>query len=571
MYRRLAVLLLLGAPNLVQAQTELDNYLPAQSHIYLRWDGVDAHRKAFNKTAVGKMMRGEPGKFFSAIYTYLKTNGGTLMRKYEPSMAPLFDRAMAETGEAFNVVGKNGFRFGVEFKSLSPIEIEGVLVLPKGASGKTDLLALCDRLTKFGDQKIKKVKIAGRTVHKLSVEPVEIGWWNENGNAVFSFGTTSPKATIERINGKGPKLSAKALYKKVSSFKEFRTWGSGYVDLKTAFKKVSALNPDVKELIGKLGLNGVGSITFHSGFDGPAERSVIDLHIPGPRKGLLRAGKTKSISLMDLPPLPPQLTSFSTSNLDLVNSYDSLLDGVTTAVKIFAPQAAGQVKGGIAQVEALLGVKLRQELLASFGNVAVSYNSPSDGPLGFGSMYLMKVKDEEKLKKSLDSILNVAQTLLIAQVEVKTVKYGKAEIKQVSITGQGFQAPSYTIYNGWFAFASYPQPIRGFIARADGKLPKWTPSKELTTVLSKMPKKFSSISVSKPAPTVRLLFSVMPPLIGAMNTYLAQEAPEIPAFDINLVPNADIAAKDLFPNVTITTDKGNVIRTEVRASLMLPF
>jgi len=60
MLRRVAAcLVVLIAPTLAWAQTGPDRLLPTGSQVYFRWDGFDAQRPAYEKTAVGQMMKGD--------------------------------------------------------------------------------------------------------------------------------------------------------------------------------------------------------------------------------------------------------------------------------------------------------------------------------------------------------------------------------------------------------------------------------------------------------------------------------------------------------------------------------
>jgi hypothetical protein len=72
----LVVLLLAGVAH---AQDAPEALLPATTQVYLHWDGVEAHRAAYEKTAVGKMMKGDLGAFLSGgIGDVQKTLSGLL-------------------------------------------------------------------------------------------------------------------------------------------------------------------------------------------------------------------------------------------------------------------------------------------------------------------------------------------------------------------------------------------------------------------------------------------------------------------------------------------------------------
>src|SRR5437868_8956302 len=76
MSKRFAVVLaLVLLPGLAKAEELKDptpeQLLPAGTQVYVRWDGLKAHRAAYEKTAVGKMMQGDTGKFFANAFGLL--------------------------------------------------------------------------------------------------------------------------------------------------------------------------------------------------------------------------------------------------------------------------------------------------------------------------------------------------------------------------------------------------------------------------------------------------------------------------------------------------------------------
>src|SRR5207248_5238504 len=101
-----------------------------------------------------------------------------------------------------------------------------------------------------------------------------------------------------------------ALYQKVLAFKEFPTCTRGYLDVASILNVASGIRPEVGQIIDELGIWGCKSITFASGFDGPAERSVVDVDMPSPRKGLLSLSTQKKLSLKDLPVMPNDIRAF---------------------------------------------------------------------------------------------------------------------------------------------------------------------------------------------------------------------------------------------------------------------
>src|SRR5665213_555521 len=80
MKRRAAfALLFLLLPVLAQAQEAPEQMLPATTQVYLRWDGVDAHRAAYDKSSLGQMMQGDTGGFVTSLYGQLQDGLSALL------------------------------------------------------------------------------------------------------------------------------------------------------------------------------------------------------------------------------------------------------------------------------------------------------------------------------------------------------------------------------------------------------------------------------------------------------------------------------------------------------------
>ncbi len=579
MFQRSAVLaIILALPGTTSPGTTLaqsvpipsvpERVLPRGSQLYLRWDGVEAHRAAFNQSAVGKTLQGDVGTFFSGLMTYLDKQVDALAG---PGNAPTAE-VIREVAPFLRSVGKNGFRLGVCVRKIVPPDVEAMVVFPKAAKehidGRGGILALLRKGAALSGMEVKEIKKAGRTVYHADGQFIQLGWWTEGDDAVVVVGTQPPEDLLKKTK---QDFTSSRMYQQLKSFKEFATWSDGFVDVAGLAKVVGQVSPEIERLIDDLGLKGVKGITFHSGFDGPAERSVLLIDMPGPRKGVLKIAGQRQLTLKDLPPMPPDLTYFTASNLDLVAVYDAVVGGIESVVRIFAPGQANAVKEGIKSFEGAVGVKLRDDLFGSLGDMVVYYNSAAEGPLGLGAVYLVKVKDAKKLSGALDNLVKVAATIPFIEINVKKRPYRGVDIHEIHLGTIGnFQLPSYLIHKDWLAFSSYPQPLKGYVLRSQGELPAWKAPPALAKRLEAFPKEFVGLSVSDPRPGMKLVLSLAPVGITLLNSFLAQAAPDA-RFDVNLIPNAHEATRHLFPNITVTTDDGKTIRIETRASLALPF
>ena len=122
--------------------------------------------------------------------------------------------------------------------------------------------------------------------------------------------------------------------------------------------------------------------------------------MPSPRKGLLSLTSQKKISLKDLPVLPNDITGFTASTINLNKTYDVITNlDRQRSPGVVAPDQARQHQGSDQGVREALGVDINKDLFGSFGDVMVSYSSPSDGFLGTGAVVAIQIKDGKKMEQ----------------------------------------------------------------------------------------------------------------------------------------------------------------------------
>jgi hypothetical protein len=573
--RRTLALLFLLLPSLASAQEAPERLLSEKTQVYLRWDGLEAHRAAFEKTALAKILQGDLGLFFSESVKQAKDKFGALLSVEQmlggvpPETVQKIQTDGAEAAKLLDIVGKHGLILGIEVRGLDPPAAQGTLILPQAGKPDGPFLALIRTISHLAKIDLKEQKIGGRGVYVVPAGPVFVAAWIEGADAVLTIGTDKPEATIQRMAGKGSGLLGQPLFQKVQGFKEFETGTRGFLELASLVQLGRSRGKEVAALIDDLGLGRLQSLTFYSGFDGPAERSLIELHMPGPRKGLLKLATNKVFKLSDLPAMPPDVTNFSATNLDWTALFDVAKTGVEGVMKIVAPDEAKQVPAFIDQANQFLGINIRDDLLGSLDSLMMQYSSPSEGFLSLGEVTLIKIKDVKKLQAALDNVAKKIGSFPGVPVSIKKKSYRGVELRELEVRTPGmFFAPTYGIHNDWLVFSRYPQPVHGYILRAKGSLPVWTPGNRLKENLDKFPGEYVAVSVSDPRPAVRFLFSVLPTIVAGINS--VSQYTNI-SLDVSLLPNAQEVVQHLFPNVSIATDDGATLRFETRASLALPF
>src|SRR5437764_11842448 len=103
-----------------------EQLLPANTQLYVRWDGLKAHRAAYEKTALGKMMQGDTGKFFAGAFTLFNdamasalTEQG-LLRGTKPDDLQKLQNDAAEAGKLLGLLSDHGVILAVEIRSIQP-------------------------------------------------------------------------------------------------------------------------------------------------------------------------------------------------------------------------------------------------------------------------------------------------------------------------------------------------------------------------------------------------------------------------------------------------------------------
>lgn len=551
-----------------------EQLLPATTQVYVRWDGLAAHRAAYDRTALAKVMRGDSGVFITGLVDQLQEGFGTLLTVEQllggvpPDKLQKLQADATEASRLFQILGERGFVFAAEIRGVDPPRGQVTLIVPDGAAKSAPVFGVLRLAVGLAKGEVKSHKVEGRSVESFDAGPAHVAWWVEGKHAIVTAGTDTPQAVLKGLgDAKRPRLATHALYQRVRGFDRFETGARAFVDVAAMVAVGRSRGKEVAMLLDDLGLAGMRDLVAYSGFDGEAERGLIEVDLAAPRKGLLTLLKGKPFRLTDVPPLPPDVVSWSMTNFDPLAFYDAALLAAERVAAVVSPEDVPKVKGVPVVVSTVLGVDLRDELLASLGDQVAFYNAPSEGPLTLGQTVLVRVKDAKKLQESVEQLVKAVAKLTSAEVSVRKRTYLGVETREVHVRKQGFFfVPTYAVHKDWLVVALYPQPVMGYLQRAAGGLPAWKPSGRVLESFARLPKEFISVGYDDPRPSLRQLLSLAPLLGGAVHSF----NPDL-KFEVGSIPNAQEATEPLFPNVSVTTDDGKELRLKSRSSLQLPF
>src|SRR5262249_4682861 len=129
------VALVLLLPAVGRGQEAPEQLLPAGTQVYLRWDGVEAHRAAYAKIALGKMLQGDTGKFIEgAVGQFQDLLGGALVQELlqgaSPEKLQKIQADATEVPKLLPLFGQHGLIVAIELRGLEPPDGQVTLIVP---------------------------------------------------------------------------------------------------------------------------------------------------------------------------------------------------------------------------------------------------------------------------------------------------------------------------------------------------------------------------------------------------------------------------------------------------------
>ncbi len=548
-----------------------ETLLPSDAVLYIGFDGLEAHQADFEKTVA---------------YQSLYESG------LADAVEKLLDAIQKRSGDVpeiqllrdvYGTLMQNGASIAVSVSSdQGPPLPYGVVVFHRSKKFQPQLEGFIKDALKR-DVEFQVRNLAGRKVTSGSIPNspgAELGWWNEGEHLVFVVGVNAVENAIDVAKGNSANITQNALWKKYHEAEALAgTTSLSWLDLGSLRKMFGQMplpptGPDapqhkVDDVLKAVGLDSVGALVSRSGFKGKTLWSETVLENTGQAKGVLAYASQKPLNLKDLPPLPQHTLAFHACTVDWEKAFLNTESLVKAVAKLGPPDASAQVEGLMNTLPAIIGLDPKTELIKPLGDVSCIY---ADGNLGgFGLVAAQKIKDEKTFQATLLNLIGriTEQTTPNEFQVVKTKKNGR-EIISLTIAG-GIFSPSFSVSDGWFVAGMLPQSVESFHLRLDGKLDRWEPSEEHQEAFAALPKNYTSITVSDTKQGVQTLMSFAPMMItilqaAMLDSPLGRRGGTLP-FSVAEIPPAELIAKPLFPNVTVSAWEENGFRCKSRMSL----
>jgi hypothetical protein len=545
--------------------------LAADSLVYLRFDGIDPHRQAFERSALAEVLQGDLHSLLDYVTKLVRNALGEdiikdrLLKGVTPDQLLQHQAATDQLPQMFELLRRHGFVLGVELIGVLPPRAQLTLVLPQAgreAKDRDAVFAALRLLALVSQKTLKETKQGGRTILELpGTDPVRLACWREQDDVVLTIGTEMPEHTFRRAENKKskrPNLAADKRFQAVAAFKQYETFARGYVDCARLLELARATGPGVNRVSDALGLGSLRELTLHLGFEDRVQRSTFTLHLAGERKGLFQLSKaSQNGEPKPLPPLPPDASSVVTLQLAPTSLYECIVQAVGAGAET-----------NPSKFDQLLGIDLRRDILAALGPTVVLYNSPGEGPFILGRSLAVEVKDSARLDKALAAVAQALPAALGSNVSVRKQTYRGAALYLLDFARQiPFPPlrPAFTCHQGWLVLSLFPQPVQGFVLRSTGKYAVWKPgplNERLCARMAQNPHaRLLGWSETDPRPNLKQLCQLGTFIGGIAN------AAQGNSFDVALVPNFQAITEPLFPDVTLLVAEGDTVRLESHASI----
>ena len=518
-----------------------DELLPSGTLLYAHWAGIEPQRRAYENTALHDVLQDTSlGQFITHVARQIAGASGN---KVPPAAWELLDEII-----------HYGVTVSFSLDGMWQPAPRLVAVFPDGASavrfGKLD-----QSLRTLVPGRVEQLELEGRTVWQVSgFGSPKIAWWVEGSHMVLTIAQTGPEPVIAVASGKKPNIASQATYQAHQPAARHKPILHIWADTQKAMSLAAKMVP--REIPHKLGLDGFKSIAYSVAFQGRALRSELRIDAPAPRRGILKVLLDQpKVSFSDLPALPENLNGFFLLGCDWAGTFDNVVELIHSVPD--GPSDA-EIQQALAMVDQILGVRLRDDLLASLGNKLAVFSTSGGALPGVSTVLALEVQNRQVLQRETARLADRIQQLVGGQLEVSTKQVGDVEIRMFQASPTGNAAvpflPSLAVTDRWLVIGLLPQVIEDFIQCQSGQLPSWKPAETFAQSRGDIPTEGIWIGWNDPRPRVQMVLGLAPIIVQAISSQVPIQ------LDASLLPTANQVNQYLFPSHTAATVDGRGMR-----------
>lgn len=323
----------------------------------------------------------------------------------------------------------------------------------------------------------------------------------------------------------------------------------GYVDV----QKIMALAEEevgqdfetIKSVLQSLGLQDVSHALMHAGFEG--KNIVAQNLVKTPTsEGIWNALGRADRGLFNY--VDPRALQACVFQVDPAVLYDTVM----TAIARASADTAQEAQAGIAEVEAMLDFRIREDLLANIDGSFMGYALPVNASpelMSGGYVIAARLKDAQKVEKCLLNLGNVIQSF--GQQQVQVTSQQTADGKTIHIWAVTLMAmmqiiPSWSIEGDMLIFTSHPSVTKSAVARfAAGQQDSLVSDARFAALLSTVPNDAIMISLMDSKTNARQLMQMLQRFWPMMNMGLMQKGVQLPI----MLPSIDAYIEQMEPGL----------------------
>jgi hypothetical protein len=440
---------------------------PAECLYYSSWAGMGEPDAASKNQTEQLLAEPEVQRFLQEVEQVIERGVRKLGSRGRPDeqlvmqKIPLLAKSLITHGAALFV------------ESVTPgmggVDVQGALVVSLGDDLPVIQEALQTIRRQFQPGDVQDIDVAGHACWQLQPNPraprITIGLHDHY--LIVAVGDRSFAGVLERAEQSPPawltQAKADVEVPRLSTF--------SYLNTEAVVKLASNAPPQVQQVLAALGLNTVSRVVSASGLDESGFVSRTRLFSSAPERGLLGLAGTKPLTAADLAGVPADAAFALATRLDLARIFDQGL-AMTREIE---PQAADQVELQLAQLEQMLGVQLKQDLLQSLGDVWTLHAAPSGGGLLTGWTLAVSLRDKPRLEAAHQKLLLLVQAQLAQMPRERAPRIHASPVDGTTIYSLSVPAEAFALSPCWcltdshLVVALLPQAIKSYLAQSAGK------------------------------------------------------------------------------------------------------
>ena len=342
------------------------------------------------------------------------------------------------------------------------VEVEAALIVDVTNQGQQ----VNTLLGKFAEEVLQrpaqKVVVDGKPFQTLELGGgiPKITWGRFEKYLVVGFGEESVKRLLQRRQTPQPKW----LTGLIERWPLERRSTVAYANLEQLRALLMPLVPEGRgaAMAELLGLNNLNAYLSVSGFDDQAFVSYSAITVDGQLQGVLSQLNSAPLTATDLEGVPADAMAALSFRLNA----DQMLQLLETAAKTMGQRDYQQFQRDVTELEKILGVKLKEELLAAFKNRWRIYSAPDTGGWLTGWVLSVEIKDRERLLQTQEKLLQYQQKNRPVRNSKPGFKKFKFLDREIVAGSHGPVCWSFAITESELLVGLYPQALKAHFKRS---------------------------------------------------------------------------------------------------------